>query len=158
MLIGWKSAKVFPRCYFEPSPKTRMRSVEAVGSGAGQTFSADCQSSLSFPWWLPVITTLHVHVEATLVLTASHHYGSRDDFQSSLLFPCSDFQSSQLGPRWSNACADRQSVALLFPCWLPDTNVPMITSIITTSEIRVHGNPICSHDDFQSSLYRFHDD
>ena len=35
-----------------------MRSVEAFASGAGHAFSTDCQSSVSFPWWLPVITTL----------------------------------------------------------------------------------------------------
>ena len=116
MLIGWKSAKVFPRCYFEPSRKTRMRSVEALGSGAGQTFSADCQSSLSFPWWLPVITTLHV--EATLVLTASHHYCSHDDCQSSLLFP------------WWLPVITTLSTLKQHLCWLP---VIIIVSMMTSS-------------------------
>ena len=125
--------------YFEPLQKTRMCSVEALGIGAGQTFSADCQSSVLFAWWLPVITTLFmlkqhlcwlpvitivsmmtsthhysVHIKATLVLTASHQYCSHDYFQSLLLFP------------W----------------WLPViTIVPMITS----------SHHCCSHDDCQSS-------
>ena len=119
MPIGWKLAQVFPHCYFEPSWKTRMWSVEL--------------SSWRWHWtiflcWLP-----------------SHHYHFHDDFQSSQLSPCwsaqhsswlpvitivpmmtsslhysfhGDFQWSQLGPHWSNICADYQS-SLPFPWWLP---------------------------------------
>ena len=50
-------------------------------------------------------------------MTSSHRYCSHDDFQS-----------SQLVPRWSNLCADCQSL-LLFPWWLP------VITTNTTGEI-----------------------
>ena len=141
--------RYFPAAILSLCGKTRTRSVEALGSGAGHTFSADCQSSLSFPWWRPVITTLStlkqhlcwlpvipvvpmmtssidiekttvsmsmllaftivptmtsshhnaVHVEATSVLTASHHYHFHDDFQSS-----QQTQSGESHVRSQSAC------------------------------------------------------
>ena len=103
----------------------------------------DFQSSPLLPWWLSVITTQSVHVEATSVLTvshpyrfhvpwwlpantivpmmtSSHHYCSHESWWLPVItINCS---------HWSNTCADCQS-SLLFPWWLPViTIVPMMTS------------------------------
>ena len=139
ILIGWKSAKVFRRCYFEPSQNTRMCSVEALGSGAGQTFSTDCHSSvsLSFPWWLPIITTLHV--EVTLVLTASHHYCSHDDFHV-ITVPMMTFSRHYCSHddfQWSQLMLSTLKQQL---CWLPVIIVSMMTS--SHHNKRNWGNPM----------------
>ena len=78
---------------------------------------ADCQSSLLFPWWLPVITIIISH---------------------------DDFQSSQLCPRWNNICADFQS-SLSFPGRLPAITTNGIGGIPCEEPIGVQWLVVTSH-------------
>ena len=90
MPTGWKLVKVFPRCYFEP-----------------------CWKLGCTVWKL-----LELALDNLSLLTASHHYCFRDDFQSSLLF------------LWWLPVITTRSTLKQHTCWLP---VIIIVSIMTSS-------------------------
>ena len=68
---------------------------------------------------------LEVALDKLSLLTASHRYRFHDDFQS-----------SQLGPRWSNTCADCQP-PLSFPWWLPVITTDTVWGIPGERPIRM---------------------
>ena len=136
MLIGWKSAKVFPRCYFEPSRKlgcavwklleVALDKLSLLTVRHHYRFHDDFQSS-QLPMlkqhlcWLPVITIVpmvtcsypnSVHVKATSVLTASHHYRFHGDFQSS-----QQTQSGESHVSRQSACSGWRQL-VIHECWL----------------------------------------
>ena len=93
--------------------------------------STDCQSSLSFPWWLKFQSPqLSMLKQQLCWLLCSHHYCSRDDCRSSVLFP------------WWLPVITTLSTLKRHLCWLP-----VVTIVLMMTASHHH----CSHDDFQSS-------